>query len=174
VGDAVGLSVTDDAFVIEGVGVEVVVDGACRDQRAGYGLSGWLADAEFNAGWIDTLLLREVLACVEGTFGGCFGLLLRIRVADHHEAGIGLLVQGQGDVIEASLGFVVYADGATSIAGEAEAAQSLGLWDDGSWRGSNDDVGRCFRSFAEIVDHATGHGNGARAESGGDELCGWS
>jgi hypothetical protein len=172
--DAVRLPVTHDALVIEGVGVEVVVDGACWDQRVGYSLAGWLTDAEFDAGWIDTLLLRQVLTGVEGTFGGSFGLLLRIRVANHHEAGIGLLVEGQGDVIEAALGFVVYADGATLIAGEAEAAKSLSLWDDGNRRGGDDDVGRGLRGLAEIVDHVTSHGNGAWAEAGGDELGGWS
>jgi hypothetical protein len=57
VGNTVRLSVTDDGLVIECVGVQIVEDGACRNQRVGHCLAGGFADTEFDTGRINTLLL---------------------------------------------------------------------------------------------------------------------
>ena len=171
---AVGLTVTDNGLVVEGLGAEVVEGCAGGDEGVGDGLAGGVADAELDAGWVDSLFLREVLASVEGTFGGGGGLLLRIRVADDDEAGVGLLIEGEGDVVEAALGFVIDADGATLITREAQAAEGLGLRNDGCGRRGDGDFGGGLCSLAEVVYRVAGDGDDAGAEAGGDETRGWS
>ena len=84
---------TDDGLLVEGLGVLIIEDGAWWDQRVGHGLAGGLADSQFDAGGIDVLLPHEVLAGVECTFCGGFRLLLWIGVADHDQAGVGLLLE---------------------------------------------------------------------------------
>jgi hypothetical protein len=63
------------------------------------------------------------LASVEGTFGCSGWLLLRIRVADDDQPCVGLLIESEGDVVEAALGFVIDADGAALITCKAQAAE---------------------------------------------------
>jgi hypothetical protein len=164
--------VTDDGLFIEGVGVEVIEGCTGGNQRVGYGLAVGFADEQFNAGRIDALLLGEVLPGVEGALGSRIRLLLRIRIAYHDEASVGLLIQGQSNVVEAALGFVIDSHGATKISCKAEAAEWLGLGYDGDGWGRNHDVGGCLGGLAEIVDHVAGYGDGAWTEAGGDELGG--
>jgi hypothetical protein len=133
--------VANDGLLVEGVGIRVIEGCACRNQDVGHGLIGKCACAELNAGWIDTLFLDQVLTSVECALGRGLRLLARRRVPDHHEVGVSLLREGEGDVIEAALGFVVDAYGSTTVACKAEAAQRLGLGDDGDDRRGDDDVG---------------------------------
>jgi hypothetical protein len=56
---------TDDGLFIEGVGVLIAEDCACRYERIGDGLASGSADPKFDAGRIDALLLNQVLASVK-------------------------------------------------------------------------------------------------------------
>ena len=76
--NAVGLAVADDGLLIEGVGVRVIEGCAGWDEGVGDGLTGGCADAEFDAGGVDALLLHEVLAGIEGTFSSRLRLLLGV------------------------------------------------------------------------------------------------
>ena len=154
---------TDDGLFVEGVGLLIVEDCARRDEGVRNGLAGGSADPELDAGRIDALFLNQVLASIERAFGGCFGLLLRRRVADHNQPGIGLLRERQSDVIEAALGFVVDAHGATDITTEGQAAELLDLRDDGDERRCDDDVGGRLGGLSEIVDDVAGNRDRAGA-----------
>jgi hypothetical protein len=160
---------TDDGLLVEGMRVQIVEDGAGRDQGVGDGLAGGLTDPQLDAGWIDALLLRQVLARVERTFGSSVGFLRRCRVAYDDQPGVCLLVQSEGDVIQAALGFVVDAYGATLIASKAETAELLGLWKDRDRRSCDDDVGGGLGALAEIIDNVAGYGNGAGAKARGNQ-----
>jgi len=165
---AVGLAMTDDALVVECLGAKIVEGSSCGDQRVGDCLAGRFADTQLDAGWVDALLLGEVLAGVEGAFCTGARLLLRIRVADDDQPRISLLIEGESDVVEAALGFVVDANWATLITREAQAAELLGLRNDWGRGSGDDDLRGGLRGLAEIIDCVAGDGDGARAKAGGD------
>ena len=163
----------DDGFFVEFVGVLIVEGCACGNQRVGHDHPGGWADAEFDAGGINTLFLNQVLTGVEGALCGGLGLLIRRRVANHDEVGVGLLRKREGDVVEAALGFVVDAFRATAIACEAQAAERLGLRGGNDGR-SDDDVGGRFGGLSEIVDQVAGNGDGHWTQARGGEGSGGS
>ena len=103
---------------------------------------------------------REVLADVEGALGCGFGTLVGGGVADDDEARVGLLVQGEADVVEAALGFVVDSDRTGLVALEGDSAKRGGPRNDGK-RGALDvderGVGGCL---AEVVDQVAGDRDG--------------
>jgi hypothetical protein len=115
----------NDGLLIKGVGVWVLEDSTCRNQGVGYGLACWAADPQLDAGRIDTFLLHEVLAGIECTFGSGIGLFCRIGVANHDQVGIGLLLEGESDVVEAALGLVVDTDGSFAVTIEGDRAEVL-------------------------------------------------
>ena len=83
--------------------------------------------------------------------------------------GVGLLREGEGDVIEAALGLIVDTYGPTAIASEGDAAQRLCLGHDrDDWR-SDDDIGGRLGGLAEIVHNIAGDGDGARTQASGGE-----
>ena len=171
---AVGLTVTDDALVVEGLGIQIVECGASGYQRVGDGLAGRLADSQLDAGWVDALLLGKVLAGVEGTFGAGARLLLRIGVADDDQSRITLLIECESDVVEAALGFVIDTNWATQVAREAEAAERLGLRNDRDRRCGDDDFGGRLGALAEVVDSIAGDRDRAWTEACRNESGGWS
>ncbi len=171
---AVGLTVANDGLLIERVGRGVVEESAGWDEGVGDGLVGCLAGADFDARWVDALLLDEVLAFVEGALGGESWLLAWGLVADDDQAGIGLLAEGEGNVVEAAFGFVVDAHGTFGVAREADAAEVLGRWRRRHGRSGEDDVGGGGQGVVGVVGHGAGNGDGAGAEAGGRELGGGS
>ena len=165
-----------DGLFVEGVGVRAVEGCACRNQRVVHDLTCVWADAQFDTGGINTLFLNQVLTRVEGTLCCGVGLLIRGRVADHDEVGVGLLGKCEGYVVEAALGFVVDTHGTTAIACEAQAAEVLGLRNRNDGR-RDDDVGGCLGGLSEIVDEiasdSDGHWTQARSgEDGGGSRAG--
>jgi len=82
--------------------------------------------------------------------------------ADDHQFGGGLAIEGQSDLVEATLGFVVDADRTLPVALEGDAAE---IDDCRRWRRWwCCDGDRCIGGplFAEVVDDVAGDGDGAR------------
>ena len=94
-----------------------------RYQDAVETAAGFAAGAQLDAGGIDTFLLREVLRDVEVSLGCGIRCLIGRMSADDNQLGGGLAVEGQGDLVEATLGFVVDADGTLPVALEGDAAE---------------------------------------------------
>lgn len=88
--------------------------------------------------------------------------------------GVGLLLEGEGDVVEAALGFVIDAYGAAKITSKAQAAERLGLRYDGNDGSRDDDVGSGLGALAEVVDDVARDGDGTGTEAGGGENGGWA
>ena len=153
----------DDGLLVEGVGVGGGEGCACWDQGIGYSLLGGGSGPQFDACFVDTLFLNEILTGVESTLGSGLGLLIRRRVANDHEVRVGLLREGEGDVVKAALGFVVDANGATVVTSECEGAEGLRLRGHGNDGRRDDDVGGGLGGLAEIVHDVAGYGDGARA-----------
>src|SRR3981081_4478776 len=93
-------------------------------------------------------------------------------LADNNQLGRRFAVEGEGNLIEATLGFVVDADGTLSIAVEGDAAEIDHCRQWRRWRSCDGDRsgGGCL--FAHIVDDVAGYVNGAwrrtsRVEVGG-------
>src|SRR5271165_3079229 len=121
-----------------------------------------------DPGRINALLLNQVVLRVDGTLcSQRVGLLLvGSRLANHHNGGIGLLLQVQSDIIQASLRLVVDPSRALLIPIEADRAKRLRLGS-GRWR-------RCFhidrggrsRRLTLVVLHAASNGDGAGGRAG--------
>ena len=122
-GHCVGLPLPLHRVRIEGVGVtgsegrsgghQDVVEAACQIA----------AGAQLDAGGVDTLFLREVLRNVEVSLGRGVRCFIGRMLADNNQFGRRFAVEGEGDLIEATLSFVVDADGTLSVALEGEAAK---------------------------------------------------
>ncbi len=156
-----------DGLIIESMGTSFGESSAGWDERGGDAFVSDVSNAEVDAGGVDALFLREILTCVEGTFSGCVRLIARNGVAGEDEASVGLLVHGEGDVVEAGLGLVVYADGPFLIAYKTDGAELLGLRDD--WRRRHGDDYACSGAsdVADIVGYGACDGNDTCAEAGG-------
>src|ERR1700730_10967287 len=106
---------------IEGVGVAWSEDRSRGHEDVVEAASQIAASAQLDAGWVDTLFLREVLRNVEGSLGRGVRCFLGGMLADNNPLVRRLAMEGKGDFIEAALGFVVDADGTFSVALEGDA-----------------------------------------------------
>ena len=119
------------------------------------------AGTHLDAGGVDTLFLREVLSDVEVTLCGGIRWFIGRMPADDYQLGGGLAVEGKGDLVEATFGFVVDADGAFSVALEGDAAEVACLRCDRGRRSRNGDGGVRSGLFAEVINDVAGDVDGA-------------
>jgi len=82
-------------------------------------------------------------------------------LADNNQLGRGLAIEGEGNLIEATLGFVVDAYGTLSVALEGDAAE-IGVPAAGrGWRSRDGDRSVGGGLFAQVVDDVAGDVDGA-------------
>src|SRR5579863_9735660 len=107
----------------------VVEGGAGRYKVVFHFLVALGASPNLDSGRINALLLDQVVLRVDGALcSQRVGLLLiRSRFADYYCCGIGLLLQVQSDIIEASLRLVVDPGRTPLVAIEVDRAKRLGL-----------------------------------------------
>ncbi len=141
---------------IEGVGI--AGNEACSggNQDAVEATARFTAGAQLDAGGIDTFFVGEVLLDVEIALGCGIGLSSAECFPTMYQLRGRVAVEGEGDLVEASLSFVVDADGTLSVALEGDAAEVVVPRCHG-WRWScNCDCGVRTGLFAEIVDDVAG------------------
>src|SRR5882724_7975582 len=92
--------------------------------------------------------------------------------ADDNELGRRFAVKGEGDLIEAALGFVVDAYGTLSVALEGDATEIAYLRRWRRWRSRDGDRSVGGGLFAQVVDDVAGDVDGAWRCAGGVEGCG--
>src|SRR6266550_6395466 len=93
-------------------------------------------------------------------------------LADNNQLGRRLAIEGEGDLIEAALGFVVDADGTLSVALEGDAAEITYLRRWRRWRSRDGDRGVGGGLFAQVVDDVACDVDGAWRCAAGVEGCG--
>ncbi len=93
-------------------------------------------------------------------------------LADNNQLGRRLAIEGKSDLIEATLGFVVDADGALSVALEGDAAEIAYLRRGRRWRSRDGDRSVGGGLFAQVVDDVAGDVDGSWRCAGGVEGCG--
>src|SRR5579859_1329011 len=122
-----------------------------------------------NSGRIDALLLDQVVLRVDGALcSQRVGLLLcRGRLANHYRRGIGLLLQVESDVIEASLRLVVDPGRTLLIAIEIDRAKRLGLRSRRRRRCFDAHAGGRGRRLTLVILHRASNGDGASRCTGG-------
>src|ERR1700730_15881712 len=82
-------------------------------------------------------------------------------LANNNQFGRGLAIEGEGDLVEAALGFVVDADGTLSVALEGDAAEIDHRRRWRGWRSCDGDRRVGGGLFTQIVDNVAGYVDGA-------------
>jgi len=143
--------------------------GSVRNQSAIEDTAGLTAGSHRDTCRVDALFVDEVLLDVEVALGrGVGGFVVRVSANDH-EFGGRVAVKREGDVVKASLPFVVDADGTLHVAFKRDAAEGTDFGDR-RWRRSDDrDSGVGGGVFAEIVDYVTSDSDRARWSAAGHE-----
>ena len=167
---AVRLAVASDGSLVKGLRACVAEDRPCRHQNGARCSAGGLAYAKVDAGGVDTLFLREVLADVECAFGGASGRSSGEALPMINELRVRLLIQRESDVVEASLGFIVDAHRTVLVAVKDSAHRPAFRQ-----RPAPAPFGTVTSVVAvavlpEIVDEVAGHRDGGCAQAGGREL----
>ncbi len=171
-GISVSLAVPLHRVGIECVGVARNEGRSDRQQNVVEAAIEFSAGAHLDAGRIDTFLVDEILLDVKVALSGGVGCFIGGVPADDYEFGGRVAIEGEGDFVEAALGFVVDAYGAFSVALEGDAAEIAWLRCDRGRRSRDCDCGVGSGLLAEVIDDVAGDVDGAWSYTRGGESCG--
>ena len=172
-GICVGLSASPYGVGIEGIGVAWDERCSCGYKNVVEAAVEFAACAHLDAEGIDSFLVHEILLNVEVALRGRVGRFIRGVSADNNEFGSCVAIEGESDLIETSLSFVVDTDRTLSVAFEGDAAEIARRRCDRRWRSRDRD--RCVGGglLAEVIDDIAGYGDGAWVDARSDERGGW-
>ena len=172
----IGLSAALDRSFINWVRAGFRERRSCRHENRVRGFAGCVSGADKDAARFDALFLGQILADIQCAFRRSLRLFAGIGVGDNVELRIRLLLHGQRNVVQASLGFVVDAGWSCLATRKRQRAQRALL------RQGRDDSSRFLhvdrrvgaRSLPKVVDDVARHGDGGCGESGGSECRRWT
>lgn len=152
----VWLALTLHRVRIEGSGI--AGNEACSggNQGAVKDAARFTAGAHIDAGGVDTLFVGEVLFDVEVALGSRIRGFVGSVPTDDDKPGGRVAVEGEGDLIKATLGLVVDANRTLRVALEGDAAEAANGWWRGWRRSRNGDSGGGGGLLAEVVHSVTG------------------